>query len=122
MRMDLTLNVTPEGSLCDLPAAVGGTEETREGTQQILDDKRSPSSNVIPSTAETPETQLKVTTERDSTQVESPRRIERTREASREDAIASTGHFMLESTDKMELQQNCLQRLQLMFLEGIHCT
>ena len=30
MRMDLTLNVTPEGSLCDLPAAVGGTEETAE--------------------------------------------------------------------------------------------
>ena len=26
MRMDLTLNVTPEGSLSDLPAAVGGVE------------------------------------------------------------------------------------------------
>ena len=71
MRMDLTLNVTPEGSLCDLPAAVGGTEET----------------------AETPETHLKVATEGGPTQVESPRRIERTREASREDAIASTIHF-----------------------------
>ena len=33
MRMDLALNVTPEGCLGDLPAAVGGTEETREGTQ-----------------------------------------------------------------------------------------
>ena len=32
-------------------------------------------------------------TGRDSTQVESPRRIERTREASREDTIASTGNF-----------------------------
>ena len=93
MRMDLTLNITPEGSLGDLPAAVGGIEETREGTQQIPDDKRSPSSNVIPSTAETPETYLKVATERGSTQVESPRRIQRTREASREDAIASTRHF-----------------------------
>ena len=71
MRMDSTLNVTPEGSLCDLPAAVGGTEET----------------------AETPKTHLKVASERGSTQVESPRRIERTREASREDAIASTRHF-----------------------------
>ena len=71
MRMDLTLNVTPEGSLCDLPAAVGGTEET----------------------AETPKTQLKVATERGPTQVESPRRIKRTREGSREDAITSTGHF-----------------------------
>ena len=27
MRMDSTLNVTPEGSLDDLPAAVGGIEE-----------------------------------------------------------------------------------------------
>ena len=71
MRMDLTLNVTPEGSLCDLLAAVGGTEET----------------------AENPKTHLKVASERGSTQVESPRRIERTREASREDAIASTRHF-----------------------------
>ena len=31
--------------------------------------------------------------ERNSTQVESPRRIQRTREASREDAIDSTRHF-----------------------------
>ena len=71
MRMDSTLNVTPEGSLCDLPAAVGGTEET----------------------AETLKTHLKVATEGGPTQVESPRRIERTREASREDAIASARHF-----------------------------
>ena len=33
MRMDLTLNITPEGSLCDLCAAVGGTETT--GTPKI---------------------------------------------------------------------------------------
>ena len=36
---------------------------------------------------------MKVASERGSTQVESPRRIKRTREASREDAIASTRHF-----------------------------
>ena len=29
MRMDSTLNITPEGSLSDLPAAVGGVEESR---------------------------------------------------------------------------------------------
>ena len=29
MRMDSTLNVTPEGSLSDLPAVVGGAEESR---------------------------------------------------------------------------------------------
>ena len=44
-------------------------------------------------TAETPKTQLKVATERGPTQAESPKRIERTREASREDAIASTRYF-----------------------------
>ena len=93
MRIDLTLNITLEGSLGDLLAALGGIEETREGTHQIPDDKRSPSSNVITSTAETPETHLKVATERSSTQVESPRRIQWTREASREEAIALTRHF-----------------------------
>ena len=32
MRMDSTLYVTPEGSLSDLPAAVGGVEESRRET------------------------------------------------------------------------------------------
>ena len=110
MRMDSTLNITPEGSLGDLPAAVGGIKETREGTQQIPEDKKSPSSNVITSTAETPETHFKVATERSSTQVESPRRIQRTREASREDTIALTRHFFASVNEKIELQQNYLQR------------
>ena len=122
MRMDSTLNITQEGSLGNLPAAVGGNAETSEGTQQIHDDKRNPSSNVIPSTAETHETHLKVATERGSTQVESPRKIERTREASQEDAIASTRHFFATVNGKIELQQNYLQRSQLMFLGGMHCT
>ena len=96
MRMDSTLNVTPEGSLSDLPATVGGVEETREGTHHISEErppKGGPSSNIITSTEETPETFLTVATERNLTQVESPRRIQRTREASREDAIASTRQF-----------------------------
>ena len=91
--MDSTLNVTPEGSLGDLPAAVGCVEETREETHQISGHERIPYSNAITSTEETPETHLKVVTERNSTQVESPRRIQRTREASRENTIASTRHF-----------------------------
>ena len=93
MRMDSTLNVTPEGSLDDLPAGVGGIEETREGTCQMPEGEKGPSSNVINSTEETPQTHLKVATERNLTQVESPRRIQRTREASREDAIVLTRHF-----------------------------
>ena len=59
MSMDSTLNVTPEGSLGDLPATVGGVEEIREGTHQVSEEKLqdgSPSTNVITSTEETPET------------------------------------------------------------------
>ena len=40
VRTDSTFDVTPEGSLNDLPAAVRGIEE-RENTQQILDEERS---------------------------------------------------------------------------------
>ena len=75
MRIDPNLNVTPEGSLEDLPAVVGGIEGTREGTQQTPEDERGPSSNVITSTEETPKTHLKMVTERNSTQVEFPSRI-----------------------------------------------
>ena len=57
MRMDSTLNVMPEGSLGDLPAAVGGVEETREGTHPVSEERLqdgSPSTNFITSTEETP--------------------------------------------------------------------
>ena len=59
VRTDSTLDVTPEESLNDLPAAVGGIEE-RENTQQIIDEGRNLPSNVVPPTAEIPETNLKV--------------------------------------------------------------
>ena len=91
VRADSTLNVTPEGSLGDLPAAVEGIEE-RESTQQIFDKGRSSHSNIVPPTTEIPETHLKVITG-SSTQVEPSRRVEITRESSREDAIAVTRHF-----------------------------
>ena len=91
VRTDSTLNVTPEGSLGDLLAAVEGIEE-RESMQQIFDEGRSPPSNVVPPTVEIPETNLKVITG-SSTQVEPSRRVEITRESSREDAIAATRCF-----------------------------
>ena len=91
VRTDLTLDMTPEGSLRDLPAAVEGIEE-RETTQQIFDEERSLPSNVVPPAAEIPETNLKVITE-SSNQVELSRRVEITREVSREDAIAVTRYF-----------------------------
>ena len=57
MAMDSTLNVTPEGSLADLPTIVGGVEETREGTHQVSEERPqdgTPSTNVITSKEETP--------------------------------------------------------------------
>ena len=65
MRMDSTLNVTPEGSLSDLPAAVGGVEEsgreleTHQTPEEKLQDV-SPSTNVITSAEETPNTLVKI--------------------------------------------------------------
>ena len=103
MRMDSTLNVIPEESLSDLLAAVGCVEESRrEETQQIPEKEIKdvcPSTNIVPSTEEMPNTFVKTVPERDSSeqglnQVETPRRILRTREASREDAIASTRHSL----------------------------
>ena len=91
VRTDSTLNVTPEGSLNELPAAVGGIEE-RENTQQIIDGGRSMPSNVVAPAAENLDTNPKVITG-SSPQVEPSRRVEVTRELSREDAIAATRHF-----------------------------
>ena len=59
--MDSTIDVTPEGSLSDLPAAVGGVEETRrkEEIQRTHEEEIQdvcPSTNVVISTEETPNT------------------------------------------------------------------
>ena len=93
MRLDPTLNVTPEGCLNDLPAAVGDIEEAREGEHQVPEERLQggPSTDVKTSIEGTPETLLKVKPK--SHVRESPRRIQRTREASREDAIVSTRQF-----------------------------
>ena len=103
MRMDSALDITPEGSLSDLPATVGGVEESKRemGTHQTSEEKlqdESPSTNAVTSTEETPNTLIKIAPERNLSkqglnQVEPSRRIQRTREASREDAIASTKQF-----------------------------
>ena len=96
MRMDSTLDVTQEGSLNDLPAAVGRVGEAREGTHQVSEKRLqdgSPSTNAMTSAEETPNTLLKVAPGRSFSQVESLRRIQRTRESGREDAIASTRQF-----------------------------
>ena len=91
VRADSTLNMVPEGSIGDLPAAVEGIEE-RESMQQIFGKGRNLHSNIVPPTTEIPETNPKVIT-RSSTQVEPSRGVEITRESSREDAIAVTRYF-----------------------------
>ena len=35
MRLDPSLNITPEGSLVDLPVAISGVAEDREGKNQL---------------------------------------------------------------------------------------
>ena len=86
MRLDPSLNVMPEGSLGDLPNAVN-TEETREREHHVPEE-RSQDTPFETSIEGTPDTHVKVKPE--SNVRETPRRVQRTREASREDAIAST--------------------------------
>ena len=93
MRLDPTLNVMLEGSPNDLPAVIGDMEEVREGGHQVPEGglQRGPSTNVEVSIEVTPETLLKVKPKGHVR--ETPRRIQRTREASREEAIAWTRQF-----------------------------
>ena len=89
MRLEPSLNVMPEGSLGDLPNAVNA-EETRERECQIPKERPQGTPLETPN-KESPETHGKAKSE--SNMTEAPRRIQRTREASREDAIASTCQF-----------------------------
>ena len=86
-RSDLSLNVTSEGSLVDLPAAVGNMAEDREGKNQL------PEVGLQGAPIETANmgiSDMCVKTKPESTVREAPRIIQRTREASREEAIVST--------------------------------
>ena len=91
MRADITLNVTTEESPSSLLAVVGGIEE-RNRTPQTHDDVRGPTSNVVPTATEVPETSPKVINVR-SDQESSSIRNAITRETSREDALVTTRLF-----------------------------
>ena len=92
MRINSTLDVTPEGSLGDLPAAVGGVEDSRreqrrQEASEIEMRGTHPSTTIVTLTEEIPYTSVKTVPGRDSSeqrtsQVEAPRRTLRTREAS----------------------------------------
>ena len=103
MRMDSTLNVIPEGSLGDLPAATGGHANLRKEQQaseapEIETRSTQPPTTMLDQTEETPYTSVKEVPGRISDgqragQVDIPRRVLRMREASQEDALASARHF-----------------------------
>ena len=85
MRIEPSLNVTPEGSLADIPVAV-----ERERKNQV------PEEGLLGTSSETtymeiPNTHVKTVPE--SSTREAPRVIQRTIEASREEVIASTQQF-----------------------------
>ena len=85
MRLELSLDVMLEGSLGDLPNTVNA-EEAREREHQIPEER--PQATPLETLMEgSPERKSKGNVR------EAPRRIQRTREASREDAIASTHQF-----------------------------
>ena len=87
MRLDPSLNLTLEGSLDDLPAAVGSAEEAREREYQAPEERPQGTPFEVTNKG-IPDTHLK--TRPESHIKEAPRRIQRTREVSREEAIAST--------------------------------
>ena len=87
MRLDLSLNVSPEGSLVDLLAAVGHMAGDRERENQFPEEKPQGAPS---ETANVGISDMHLKTKPESNTREAPRRIQRTREASREDALAST--------------------------------
>ena len=103
MRMDSTLNVTPEGSLNDIPSVSGGNVDLTEAQQMLETSEQEivgncPSATMSDRAVETPYTPVNVLSERTpdeqmSRLTDMPRRVQCTREASQEDALMSARHF-----------------------------
>ena len=85
MRLEPSLNVTPEGSLADIPGVVA-----RERKNQVPEEGLQGTSSET-AYLEIPDTHVKIVPE--STVREAPRIIQRTKEVSREEPIASTQQF-----------------------------
>ena len=87
MRLDWSLNVTPEGSLVDLPVAVGNVAEDRERKNQLPEEglQETPFETANMGISDTC-----VKTKPESIIREVPKIIQRAKEVSREEAIAST--------------------------------
>ena len=90
MRLEPSLNVTLEGSLVDLPAAVGNVAEDRERGDQL---PRKEIHEAPIATANMGTSDMYVKTKPGSIIREAPKIIQRAKEASREEAITSTQQF-----------------------------
>ena len=87
IRLEPSLNVTPEGSLTDIPTVV-----KREMREQVLEGEMLGTSSET-TYMEIPGTCVK--TVHKGPTLEAPRIIQGTKEASKEEALASTQHFLL---------------------------
>ena len=85
MRIEPSLNVTPEGSLADIPAAIERERKSHVPEEGLLGTSSETMYMEIPDTC--------VKTVPESSTREAPRIIQRTKEASREEVIASTQQF-----------------------------
>ena len=85
MRLEPSLNMTPEGSLADIPTAVEREKKDQAPEEELLGTSSETTYMEIPNTH--------VKTVLESPMREAPRIIQRTKEASREEAIASTQQF-----------------------------
>ena len=85
MRIEPSLNMTPEGSLADIPTAVERRKKDQMPEEELL------GTSLETTYMEIPNTHVKTVLE--SSKKEAPRIIQRTKEASREEAIASTQQF-----------------------------
>ena len=88
MRLEPSLNVTPEGSLVDIPAAVDRERKNQVSEEGPLGTSSETTYMEIPDTC--------VKTMPESKTREAPRIIQRTKEASREEALALTRQFFAE--------------------------
>ena len=85
MKLEPSLNVTPEGSLTDIPTVVQREMREQAPEKELLGISSKTTYMEIPNTH--------VKTLRKSPTWEAPRIIQRTKEASREEALASTQQF-----------------------------
>ena len=103
MRLDSTLNGTPEGSLNDILTASRGNVDLTEAQQMLETPEQEivgncPSATMSEGAVETPYTCVKVLSDRTSDEqisrsTDTPRRVQHMREASQEDTLVSARHF-----------------------------